>query len=461
MSLTEPFHRLRRACQDQPSPDLAQRKRQLTALEACVKAHSEKLVSAVNEDFGHRSVHETQLSDISTVLSEIRFCRPRLRQWMQPRPQPVGWKYWPGRAHMRVQPLGVVGIISPWNYPINLALVPLVDAIAAGNRVMLKPSEVTPRTGEALRELLADVFEGNQVQVVLGGVDVAKEFTSLPFDHLFFTGSTAVGKKVMAAAAKNLTPVTLELGGKSPAIIAPDYPLEDAAHAIARGKLLNAGQTCIAPDYVLMDEGRVEALVDCLRHKAQSFYPAGVQSDDYSHIVNPDQLQRLRGLLQDAEAQGAQVHWLLEDDSRARALAPTVVTNLPADSQLMQEEIFGPILPIVPTHSMDTACAHIQAGDRPLAMYCFDHNRSRRNRVLRQVTCGGVTVNDTLFHLLQEELPFGGVGASGMGSYHGQFGFDTFSKFTGVFEQARITPLKLLAPPYSGVVGKMVGWLAK
>lgn len=445
-------------------PDYAQRMDDLARLRAAFRRRLDGLVDAMSADFGRRSRHESLLTDGMTVLHEIDLVRSQLRRWMRPRARSVDWTFMPASAEIRYQALGVIGIIAPWNYPVNLALIPLVSAIAAGNHVMLKPSEFTPRTSQALAELLAEVFPADRVATALGDADVAAAFAALPFDHLLFTGSTPVGRKVMAAAAPNLTPVTLELGGKSPAIVAPGYPVATAAARIAAGKLLNAGQTCIAPDYVLLHERDRDAFVQALRDYVQRHYPNLRESPDYTSIVNDRQYARLQGLTEEAARRGAEVVTLPDaaaHDAAARVFAPTVVLGAPEDSRLLQEEIFGPILPIVTVESVDAAIAYVNARPRPLALYHFDHDRSRTRQVLENCVAGGISVNDCIFHNAQSELPFGGVGPSGMGHYHGHHGFLTFSKQLPVFRQTRWSSLALLRPPYGGLAAFITRWLTR
>src|SRR5690606_17039112 len=349
------------------------------------------------------------------VLTGIDHLRRRLRGWMRPRRVATGWRFWPARAQLRSEPLGVVGVISPWNYPVNLALIPLATAIAAGNHVFLKPSERTPRSAAFLRSLLAEVFPDNRVAVATGDADVAAAFAALPFDHLVFTGSTAVGRKVMAAAAANLTPLTLELGGKSPAIVCADAPLPQVAARLGTGKWFNAGQTCIAPDYVLLvgDAARRDALVEALRAEVAARYGDLDDAGDYTRIINDAAFARLQGHLDDARARGLRVLPLAAaHDPQRRLFAPTLVLEPGDDASLMQEEIFGPILPIRSVDSLDAAIAEVNRRERPLALYPFSDDRASVERILRGTLAGGVTVNDTLLHFGVNALPFGGVGAS-------------------------------------------------
>ncbi len=453
-----------RAAQRAQLPDLRQRLDDLARLRAAFKDRLDTLVRAMQADFGQRSTHETLLSDGMTVLAEIDHLRRHLRRWMRPQRRAVGWRFWPARAELRAVPLGVVGVIAPWNYPVNLALIPLATAIAAGNHVYLKPSEHTPHTSAALRALLAEVFPPERVAVALGGAEVAAAFAGLPFDHLLFTGSTAVGRRVMAAAAPNLTPLTLELGGKSPAILDEDFPLDVAAARLASGKWLNAGQTCIAPDYVLLPRGRRDALVSALRDEVRRRYPTLDGNTDYTAGINAAQYARLTGYLDEARAAGATVVELVPapaDAAARRVLPPTVVLDPPLSLRLMQDEIFGPILPVLGVDGLDAAIGHVNAHDRPLALYLFSHARRQQEAVLSRCVAGGVTLNDTLMHNACSNLPFGGVGPSGMGHYHGREGFLTFSKQLPVFRQSRLSSFAIFKPPYRGLVDRMLAFLLR
>jgi coniferyl-aldehyde dehydrogenase len=447
-------------------PDYNQRRDDLRRLRSAYKARLDDMTAAISADFGHRSRHESLIGEGMTVLTEIDHMLAHLRQWMRPESRSAGWRLWPARAEVRYVPVGVVGVISPWNYPVNLALVPLATAIAAGNHVYLKPSEHTPRTSEFLRELLSEVFPPERVAIALGGADVASAFAGLPFDHLVFTGSTAVGRKVMAAAAANLTPLTLELGGKSPALISEDFPIAQAARRLATGKWLNAGQTCIAPDYVLVPESRRDELVKALRDEVAQRYPELDGNPDYTRIVNEPQYRRLRAHLDDARARHIEVVPLadLKDPARAeteRLLPPTLVINPSDEATLMQEEIFGPILPIKSYRTLDEAIGYINDHDRPLALYHFSHQHAAVEKVLSEVVAGGVCINETLFHNACNSLPFGGIGASGMGHYHGRDGFTTLSKMMPVLHQARWPLSDKLKPPYKGFAERMIHLLTR
>lgn len=437
----------------------------LASLESLLRDNTAALCAAVDRDFGGRSAAETRLLEIFPAVEAITHARRHLASWMKPRRARTNFWFLPGRSRVMVQPLGVVGIVVPWNYPIYLAVGPLVSALAAGNRAMVKMSEVAPATGELLQRLVAERFSPDLLAVVTGGPDVAREFVALPFDHLLFTGSTAVGREVMRAAAANLTPVTLELGGKSPAIVGRGMAVEEAADRILFGKCLNAGQTCVAPDYVLVPEERVEGFVAGARAAVARMYPRLADTPDYTSIVNARHRDRLVSVLEEAAARGATVLSLAPGDARALEgsprLAPTLVLGAPDDTRLMREEIFGPILPVVPYRTLDEAIGYVNARPRPLALYVFDHDRAAVARVLAETVSGGACVNETLLQLGQDDLPFGGVGPSGMGEYHGRAGFDTFSKRKSVFYQSRLNGLKLLRPPYGSRFEKLVRLLVR
>jgi len=361
------------------------------------------------------------------------------------------------------QPLGVVGVIGAWNYPLLLSLSPVVSALAAGNHALLKPSELAPRTAELLARLVSQLFPADYVAVVTGGPETGAAFAALPFDHLLFTGSTRVGKLIMRSASEHLTPVTLELGGKSPALVHRDFPAQTAAARIMAGKLYNAGQTCIAPDYVLVEAGARAEFVRLASEAAATMYPRLVGNPDFTRIVTRAHYQRLRGLVEDAALKGAEIlevnpaHETANEQNRV--FPPTFLWNVSDQMTVMREEIFGPLLPLVTYRSIDEAIEYVNARPRPLALYYFDHNSKRVESVLARTTSGGVTVNDTILHIAQNDLPFGGVGASGMGSYHGFDGFQTFSKKKGVFLQSRFTTLGLLRPPYGALARRVTDFL--
>jgi acyl-CoA reductase-like NAD-dependent aldehyde dehydrogenase len=461
--LRSAFAAQRAACARAPFPDAATRERRLAALERMLRENVDAIAAAIAGDFGHRSHHETRLLEIFPSLEAVKHARRHVRRWMRPQRRPVSLWFQPGRAQVFSQPLGVVGIIVPWNYPIYLAVGPLAGALAAGNRALVKMSELAPATGALFATLVRNAFAADEVVVVNGDAEVACAFSALPFDHLLFTGSTGVGRAVMRTAADQLTPVTLELGGKSPAIVGPDQPIARAAERILVGKCLNAGQTCIAPDYALVPEPRVREFVDAARRTVAACYP-DPGSPDYTAIVNDRHFARLAGYVDEARARGAEIVTLLPDavaDAATRRFPPLVVLGVPEDCRLMREEIFGPILPVVPYARLDDALAYVNARPRPLALYYFDHDARRIDRVLTGTVAGGVTINDTILHIAQESLPFGGVGPSGMGRYHGREGFETFSKQKAVFRQSRLTAIGLFNPPYGKRFERLVEFLLR
>ncbi len=461
--LAELLERQRAAYQRLGPPSFAQRRATLARLRAAVLERQDALAAAIAADFGRRPRQESLLAEIYPLASSLRYTLRHLKSWMRERRVPVSMELWPGRAYVRAQPLGVVGIISPWNYPVQLALLPLIAALAAGNRVLLKPSEVTPLSSAALAELLGAVFPPEEVAVVQGGPAVGQAFAQLPLDHLFFSGSAAVGRHVMRSAAHRLTPVTLELGGKSPALIAPDARLDAAAASILYGKLLNAGQTCIAPDYVLVPAPLEADFVRRARDAAARMFPRFAGNPDYTAIVNERHWRRLNGYLEDCRAKGGEVVPLSAGqetpDAAGRILPPALILRPTPDMAVMQEEIFGPLLPVVPYGTLEEAVAFINARPRPLALYLFTESAAHRDTVLGRVVAGGVTVNDTLLHFSAEGLPFGGVGASGMGAYHGQYGFETFTKRQPIFRQARFNLTGLVRPPYGRKFDALVRWM--
>nr|WP_297386009.1 coniferyl aldehyde dehydrogenase [uncultured Roseateles sp.] len=442
-------------------PSLAQRRDRLERLRRMTATHAQDLAEAMSRDFGHRSRHESLLADLFTVESGARHAIRHLKRWMAVRRAPTALHFLPASNRLMPQPLGVVGIVAPWNYPYYLAMAPALAALAAGNRVMIKPSELTPATSALMARLVAEHFAPDEMTVVTGDAEVGKAFTHLPFDHLFFTGSTPVGRLVAQAAAQRLTPVTLELGGKSPAIIDRSADLALAAERIAFGKLLNAGQTCVAPDYVLAPKELVQPLADAIVAAVRRFYPRIDGNPDYTAIVSPRHHARLRGLLDDARARGATLRPTHDEAPADRRLVPTLLLGTTPDMTVMREEIFGPLLPIVPYGHVSEAIAQVNAGDRPLALYWFGEDRAAREDVLARTVAGGVTVNDCIWHLGQEEQPFGGVGASGMGAHHGVWGFNTFSKLKPVFLQARFAGTRLFHPPYGRTFDRLLGLLKK
>ena len=447
------FAEQRAAFSADPYPTAAQRRANLKKLLDAVLRHQGEIAEAIDKDFGGRARDEVLFSEVYVAVNAIRHARRHLHQWMSARPRNVGWAMMPASAFVLPQPVGVVGIIAPWNYPIFLSIAPLAGALAAGNRVMLKPSEYTSATSALLERILGEAFSRDLVGVVAGDATVGRAFASLPFDHLLFTGATSVGRDVMCAAAKNLTPVTLELGGKSPAIIAPGANIERAAADIVYGKLLNAGQTCIAPDYVLVPADARERLIAGLRRAVKRYYPDG----KYTSIINERHAERLKAYLDEARMRGAELIVLDTPANGRRTFAPVVLMDPPDDLAVMREEIFGPILPVKTYRSLDEAIDYVNGKPRALALYLFARDRRVIDRVLTHTIAGGVCINDTLLHIATEDLPFGGVGPSGMGHYHGREGFDTFSKLKPVFRRHWLGLGRMLRPPHS----KLHDWMRR
>jgi coniferyl-aldehyde dehydrogenase len=422
----------------------------IDALMGAFEKHEAALIDAISSDFGNRARAESISAEIIVTIGAARHAKRHLGRWMAPRSVPTPIAMAPGKSRVLPQPLGVIGIISPWNYPVQLALSPAIAALAAGCRVMIKPSEQTPQTSEALKSMIGEVFDEATFAVATGGVEVGQAFSSLPFDHLLFTGSTEIGRRVYMAAAQNLTPVTLELGGKSPAIIDASADLSRAARAIAFGKMFNAGQTCIAPDYVLAPRDKLDASVAAIEAAARALYPSIDETDDYTSIISDRHFDRLRKLVAEARDAGARVIEIGSSNalSAQRKLPLTLVVEPPRTIGLMREEIFGPVLPILGVSGADEPVSFVNAGERPLALYWFGEDARTRDAVLARTHAGGVTVNDALWHFAQEDLPFGGVGKSGIGAYHGDKGFETFSHMKPVFYQSRFSSGGMLQPPY-------------
>jgi coniferyl-aldehyde dehydrogenase len=439
----------------QPFPTATERRADLRRLKTQLLRYQDRLAEAMTADFGFRAPAESKLLDVLGSVLAINHAIGHVRRWMRPRRRATELLFLTNSLQVMYQPKGVVGIVVPWNFPVYLALGPLAAALAAGNRAMIKMPEITPATNAVLRRLLAEAFPEDKVAVIGEELADPAAFTALPFNHIIFTGSPAVGRAVMRAAAETLTPVTLELGGKSPALVTPGYPLDEAARRIAHGKAANAGQICVSPDYALVPDGSVDAFVGHVKTAFAAMYGTSVaQHPDYTAIVNDRHADRLAALLDDARAKGAQIE-ICAAAGPGRRLPLHIVTRLSPDMRLMREEIFGPILPVIPYGSIADALGHINAGPRPLALYCFSHDPALRQAVLEQTHSGGVTVNDWAWHVVNHDAPFGGIGNSGMGSYHGEEGFRELSHAKTVFKRHRLFPIGLFYPPYGRFVQRL------
>ena len=429
-----------------------------------VKSGESMLIDAMSSDFGHRSTHQSLFTDIAGSIGPLRIAQKRIKEWMRPEKRKAGpfpLNLLGAKARVEYQPLGVVGLISPWNFPVNLTVAPLAGILSAGNRCMIKPSEYTPATSEALAELFQAAFDQSEIAVVTGGPETGSTFSSLPFDHLLFTGATSIAYHVMRAAAENLVPVTLELGGKSPVVVGRSADLQKTTDSIMTGKMLNAGQICLAPDYVFVPQESIEQFVEASERSVSRMYPTLVDNPDYTSVINQRHFDRLTGYVKEARERGARVAEINPADEDFgqqphHKIPPTLVIDPPDDLQLMQDEIFGPILPVKSYGDVDESISEINRRPRPLGLYYYGDDSKEEKQVLSRTTSGGVTVNDVVMHVAQEDLPFGGIGPSGMGSYHGIDGFKRFSHAKAVFTQSRFNVAELagLRPPYGK---KLVG----
>ena len=431
-----------------------------------VKKHQKVFVQAMNEDFGHRSEHQSLFTDVASSIGPLRHAQQNLKRWQKKDKRKVT----PGilallgaKAWVEYQPLGVVGVISPWNFPVNLTFTPLAGVLSAGNRCMIKPSEYTPATSAAMAAGFAEEFDEEEIAVITGGPQTGADFSGLAFDHLLFTGATSVAKHVMRAASENLVPVTLELGGKSPVIISPKADMAPTTDALMAGKMMNAGQICLAPDYVFVPRDRMGEFVESSKRSVAKMYPTLLDNPDYTSVINARHFERINGYVDEARERGVEVVEInpADEDFRqqsAHKIAPTLLIDPPEDSAVMQEEIFGPVMPIKSYESLDETLDYVNSHDRPLGLYYFGTDQEETQQVLNQTTSGGVTLNDVVMHVAQEDLPFGGVGHSGMGAYHGEDGFRTFSHAKAVFKQATFNPAEKLGlrPPYGD---KLMGLL--
>lgn len=451
-AMEQVFQSQKRAYAAHPFPTADERITLIKRLKTAILQHQDALVAAVNQDFGNRCASETLFAELISLMEAIKYYSKQIPKWMKPERRHVPISLQPAQARVIYQPLGVVGIIVPWNYPYYLALGPALAALAAGNRVMIKMSEYTPHAAEALKKVLSTIYNDDQVAVITGEADVGIAFTKLPFDHILFTGSTSVGRHVMAAAAQNLTPVTLELGGKSPCIVHESFPLLEAAERIAWGKCLNAGQTCVAPDYVFVPRHKMDEFVSTFKSVVSTWYPTVRDNPDFTSVINERQRKRLQHYLDDATAKGARIEPINpanENFDGSGKLPITLVFDTKPDMLIEQDEIFGPLFIIKSYDTLDQALHHINSQPRPLALYYFDFDEARADYVLTHTHSGGVGINDTVSQVIVDDMPFGGVGPSGMGHYHGKEGFLTFSKAKGTFRKGKFNGAKLLFPPWN------------
>ena len=454
-TLNNCLSRQRSAFLQEGPPGIAQRRSNLKKLRGAIIENKQQFETALMTDFGNRAAHETAIMDIMSVVLGIDYLLKNLARFMRPQKRHVPLTFQPARANVTYQPLGVIGIISPWNYPVSLALMPLAAALAAGNRAMIKPSEVTPATSSLLRSVLSGIFLETEVAVFTGDVAVGAAFTALPFDHLFFTGSTPVGRHVMKAASENVVPVTLEIGGISPVIIDIKHPIEHAAKEIAYGKLANGGQICVAPDYVMVHESQLEQFVRAYDKAVRDLYPTGPLSIQFTSVINGHHFKRLSNLIEDAKSKQARVLEVGVNPQEARqrpnTLPPTIVLNVTDEMSVMREEIFGPVLPVMTYQKIDDAIDYVNKRPRPLAIYYFGHDNANRQKVIERTTSGNLTINTTILHYALEDLPFGGVGPSGMGSSHGIEGFQSMSHAKGTLEFRKWNMSSMLRPPFGSM----------
>lgn len=455
------FSRMQNLSRTQPINDWATRRDQLDNLELMLSDNQQLLANAISADFGYRSESETQFAELFPSFTGISHAKKHGKRWMKAQRVSISALYMPAHNEILPQPLGVVGIMVPWNYPLFLAIGPMIDAITAGNRIMVKMSEAAPQFAQTFAETISRYFSADMVCVVIGEVEIAAAFSELPFDHLLYTGSTAVGKKVMAAAAPNLTPVTLELGGKSPVIVLEGANLENAVNRVMMGKTLNAGQTCIAPDYVLIQRQYHDEFVRLAREWMEKHYPNIESNPDYSRIINVQQFKRVKGYLENLSSEG--VYRLTDATSNleTRLMPPVIVSEPAPESDLMQNEIFAPVLPLMHYDTLDNAIAFINVRPRPLALYVFGDNSRDIDKVRTNTVSGGLCINEVIMHVAQHDLPFGGVGDSGTGAYHGKAGFDRLSHMKPIFVQSKLNGLNILLPPYGGLFKKAMALFLK
>ena len=449
----------REAYTNDPYPSIKYRKQQLWRLKQALLNNKDRIADAVAADFGSRNKIETVLIDLMTSVGQINYTFKHIKRWMRPRRQSAGIMFVPATAEVHMQPKGVIGIITPWNYPVFLSMGPLIAALAAGNRAMIKMSEYTPNTNKALVDALGEHFSEDQVALIEGELEVSRHFSQLPFDHLLFTGSGTVGKSVLHSAADNLVPVTLELGGKSPCILMPDYNIKRFARDFILAKTINAGQTCVAPDTLYCHKDQLSELITAIQEQYKKNYPDSSSSSDITSLIHDQHLQRHQAIIEDAKNKGATLIPLADGDSDgSRQLALTLVTECTTDMRVMQEEIFGPLLPIVVFNDLSEVISMVNKQPRPLGLYVFTHDIEVQREIIYKTHSGAVCINDAGFHAAVDDLPFGGIGASGMGSYHGEQGFNTFSHAKSTLVRGMINLTPLFGPPYGR---KIHDWLIR
>lgn len=447
------------AYQRYPLPTAKERIDRLARLKRVLVKYQDQFAEAINEDYGNRSMGETKIGELLTCLEHIKYYSKNLSGWMKPSKRHIGIIHQPAKAWVQYQPLGVVGIIAPWNYPLLLSVGPLICALAAGNHAMIKISSASMHFGRVLENAIAEAFPQELVAVITGGGAISDTFSHLAFDKIIFTGSTNVGKTVMAAAAQNLVPVILELGGKSPVLVHPSSDMADVAERIAVGKLWNAGQTCVAPDYMFLPKGKTAEFMEHFEQFVTEMYPHIRDNQDYTSIINDKQYRRLQGYLEDARERGAniiEINPQSENVAATRKMAPTVLTNVSPDMQIMQNEIFGPVLPILEYEQIDDVIEFINSRPRPLALYYFDFDQARADYVAQRTHSGHFGQNMVLTHVAQDDLPFGGVGASGMGKYHGPEGFFSLSHERSVMSNPKLYSLKYILPPFNKPIHRLI-----
>lgn len=445
-----------------PLSSAHERIERLARLKRILLKYQDQFADAINKDYDNRSIGETKIGELLTCLEQIKYYSKHISKWMKPSKRRIALIHQPAKAWVEYQPLGVIGIIAPWNYPLLLSIGPLICALAAGNHAMIKVSSSSSHFGRVLERALSEAFPQDLVAVVNGGGAISDAFCHLAFDKMIFTGSTAVGKTIMKAAAENLVPVILELGGKSPVLVHSSMNIQDVAERIAAGKLWNAGQTCVAPDYMFLPKGKTEAFIEHFKAYVNKMYPSFKDNQDYTAIINDKQYQRLQNYLKDAQEKGAKIIEIYkekEDLSATRKVAPTLLTHVTQDMQIMQEEIFGPLLPILEYEQIDDVIDFINSRPRPLALYYFDFNRARANYVAQRTHSGHFGQNTVITHVAQDDLPFGGVGASGMGKYHGPEGFFSLSHERSVMSNPKLYSLKFILPPFNKPIHKLISKL--